>query len=55
VAVLDALVGGGIPVDAIAVHFHDPYGQALANRHGGRCSSSTSRENPSARTTNIGM
>ncbi len=31
VAVLDALTTAGIPVDAIAVHFHDTYGQALAN------------------------
>jgi hydroxymethylglutaryl-CoA lyase len=30
-AVLDALVAAGIPVDSIAVHFHDTYGQALAN------------------------
>jgi len=29
--VLDALDGGGIPRDALAVHFHDTYGQALAN------------------------
>lgn len=28
---LDALVDAGIPVDRIAVHFHDTYGQALAN------------------------
>ena len=31
VAVLDALTAAGIPVGAIAVHFHDTYGQALAN------------------------
>lgn len=31
VAVLDALVASGIGIDAIAVHFHDTYGQALAN------------------------
>jgi hydroxymethylglutaryl-CoA lyase len=31
VAVLDALVAAGIGIDAIAVHFHDTYGQALAN------------------------
>jgi len=31
VAVLDALVAAGIGLDAIAVHFHDTYGQALAN------------------------
>jgi hydroxymethylglutaryl-CoA lyase len=30
-AVLDALIAAGIPVDSIAVHFHDTYGQALAN------------------------
>jgi len=29
--VLDALDGGGIPRDVLAVHFHDTYGQALAN------------------------
>jgi hydroxymethylglutaryl-CoA lyase len=31
VAVLDALVAADVPVDAVAVHFHDTYGQALAN------------------------
>jgi len=31
IAVLDALVASGIGIDAIAVHFHDTYGQALAN------------------------
>ena len=31
VALLDALVAAGVPVEAIAVHFHDTYGQALAN------------------------
>jgi hydroxymethylglutaryl-CoA lyase len=36
---LDALVARGIPVERIGVHFHDTYGQALANtmtalRHG---------------------
>lgn len=30
-AVLDALIASGIPEDSIAVHFHDTYGQALAN------------------------
>jgi hydroxymethylglutaryl-CoA lyase len=30
-AVLDTLIASGIPVDSIAVHFHDTYGQALAN------------------------
>jgi isopropylmalate/homocitrate/citramalate synthase len=28
---LDAVVNAGIPVDKLAVHFHDTYGQALAN------------------------
>lgn len=41
VRLLDALVEGGIGLDKIAVHFHDTYGQALANtieavRHGVR-------------------
>src|SRR6476661_6821545 len=31
VALLDALGVEGVPVDAVAVHFHDTYGQALAN------------------------
>lgn len=36
---LDALTAAGVPVDRIAVHFHDTYGQALSNtltalRHG---------------------
>jgi hydroxymethylglutaryl-CoA lyase len=30
-AVLDACLAGGVPVQQIAVHFHDTYGQALAN------------------------
>ncbi|MGQ0574911.1 MAG: hydroxymethylglutaryl-CoA lyase [Pseudonocardia sp.] len=30
-AVLDACANAWVPVDAIAVHFHDTYGQALAN------------------------
>ncbi|MFF0725839.1 hydroxymethylglutaryl-CoA lyase [Streptomyces sp. NPDC004134] len=30
-ALLDALVRDGIPVDRLGVHFHDTYGQALAN------------------------
>ena len=30
-ALLDALTGSGVPVDNLAVHFHDTYGQALAN------------------------
>jgi hydroxymethylglutaryl-CoA lyase len=38
-ALLDGLVAAGIGVEQIAVHFHDTYGQALANtleamRHG---------------------
>jgi hydroxymethylglutaryl-CoA lyase len=31
VALLDALAAADVPVDAVAVHFHDTYGQALAN------------------------
>jgi hydroxymethylglutaryl-CoA lyase len=31
VALLDALAADGVPVGRIAVHFHDTYGQALAN------------------------
>ncbi|WP_218617979.1 hydroxymethylglutaryl-CoA lyase [Cryptosporangium aurantiacum] len=31
VAVLDALTGADIPIESLAVHFHDTYGQALAN------------------------
>jgi len=30
-AVLGACRGAGVPVEALAVHFHDTYGQALAN------------------------
>jgi hydroxymethylglutaryl-CoA lyase len=30
-ALIDALVKGGIPLERIAVHFHDTYGQALSN------------------------
>ncbi|WP_214368574.1 hydroxymethylglutaryl-CoA lyase [Pseudonocardia sp. H11422] len=30
-AVIDACVAAGLPVDVLAVHFHDTYGQALAN------------------------
>ena len=38
-ALLAQLVGAGVPVEQVAVHFHDTYGQALANtlealRHG---------------------
>ncbi|MFE5394890.1 hydroxymethylglutaryl-CoA lyase [Streptomyces sp. NPDC056568] len=38
-ALLTALTGAGVPVDALGVHFHDTYGQALSNtltalRHG---------------------
>ena len=31
VALLEALVAAGIPIDRMAVHFHDTYGQGLAN------------------------
>ncbi|GHF19798.1 hydroxymethylglutaryl-CoA lyase [Amycolatopsis deserti] len=31
VALLDGLVAAGVPIGRIAVHFHDTYGQALAN------------------------
>src|SRR5581483_274242 len=31
VALLDALAAAGISADQLAVHFHDTYGQALAN------------------------
>ncbi|ROS43468.1 hydroxymethylglutaryl-CoA lyase [Amycolatopsis thermoflava] len=31
VALLDGLVAAGVPLGRIAVHFHDTYGQALAN------------------------
>lgn len=30
-AVLDACLAAGVPVERLAVHFHDTYGQALAN------------------------
>ncbi|WP_026414891.1 hydroxymethylglutaryl-CoA lyase [Actinomadura oligospora] len=30
-ALIDEVVGAGIPLDRIGVHFHDTYGQALAN------------------------
>jgi hydroxymethylglutaryl-CoA lyase len=30
-ALLEAFAGAGVPVDRIGVHFHDTYGQALAN------------------------
>ncbi len=30
-AVVSAVVGSGVGIDAVAVHFHDTYGQALAN------------------------
>ena len=30
-AVLDTCVAAGVPIDRLAVHFHDTYGQALAN------------------------
>ncbi|EME19717.1 hydroxymethylglutaryl-CoA lyase [Rhodococcus triatomae] len=32
-AVIDEVVRAGVPLDAIACHFHDTYGQALANVH----------------------
>ncbi|MGL5858378.1 MAG: hydroxymethylglutaryl-CoA lyase [Angustibacter sp.] len=31
VGLLHAVVASGVPLDALAVHFHDTYGQALAN------------------------
>ncbi|MGH3933998.1 MAG: hydroxymethylglutaryl-CoA lyase, partial [Pseudonocardiaceae bacterium] len=31
VALLDAFTGAGVGIDALAVHFHDTYGQALSN------------------------
>ena len=34
---LDALTAAGIAVGAIAVHFHDTYGQALANTFAALC------------------
>jgi hydroxymethylglutaryl-CoA lyase len=30
-ALLDAFTASGVPIDALAVHFHDTYGQALSN------------------------
>ena len=30
---LDALVSAGIPIEKVAMHFHDTYGQGLANAH----------------------
>lgn len=30
---LDVLVSQGIPIDRVAMHFHDTYGQGLANAH----------------------
>jgi hydroxymethylglutaryl-CoA lyase len=33
VAVLDAFNAAGVPDSALAVHFHDTYGQALSNAH----------------------
>jgi hydroxymethylglutaryl-CoA lyase len=32
-AVINAFVAGGVPVRRLAVHFHDTYGQALANTY----------------------
>ncbi|CAM5646129.1 Hydroxymethylglutaryl-CoA lyase OS=Streptomyces tendae OX=1932 GN=GUR47_08565 PE=3 SV=1 [Streptomyces tendae] len=37
-ALLTALTGAGVPVSALGVHFHDTYGQALANITGLRSS-----------------
>jgi hydroxymethylglutaryl-CoA lyase len=34
-ALLDAFAGAGTPVDRLALHFHDTYGQALANAFAG--------------------
>lgn len=34
-ALLGALLDAGIPVDRLALHFHDTYGQALANTYAG--------------------
>jgi hydroxymethylglutaryl-CoA lyase len=34
-ALVDAFVGAGTPVDRLALHFHDTYGQALANTYAG--------------------
>ncbi|MDX6357602.1 MAG: hydroxymethylglutaryl-CoA lyase [Nocardioidaceae bacterium] len=34
-ALVDAFRLAGTPVDALALHFHDTYGQALANAHAG--------------------
>ena len=33
IELLDALTTAGIPLDSLAVHFHDTYGQALANTY----------------------
>ena len=33
VFLLDALASGGIPIDRVAMHFHDTYGQGLANAY----------------------
>ncbi|WP_151083818.1 hydroxymethylglutaryl-CoA lyase [Nocardioides cynanchi] len=41
-ALVDAFGDAGTPVDALALHFHDTYGQALANVHAGlRCGITT--------------
>ena len=34
-SLVEAHEAAGIPVDALALHFHDTYGQALANVHAG--------------------
>jgi hydroxymethylglutaryl-CoA lyase len=34
-ALVEAHVARGVPVDRVALHFHDTYGQALANVHAG--------------------
>jgi hydroxymethylglutaryl-CoA lyase len=34
-ALVDAFRGAGTPADELALHFHDTYGQALANAHAG--------------------
>jgi hydroxymethylglutaryl-CoA lyase len=34
-ALVDAFRASGTPADALALHFHDTYGQALANAHAG--------------------
>ncbi|MGH3717829.1 MAG: hydroxymethylglutaryl-CoA lyase [Pseudonocardiaceae bacterium] len=36
-ALLDGFVRAGVGIDALAVHFHDTYGQALANTYAALC------------------